>query len=80
MGELLHHRPVDLIATYGTPPTEAAKAATTTIPIVMVGVGDPVRIAGDVAARTGKARHQARAQELQPLGAEIGAEYRGRLL
>jgi ABC-type uncharacterized transport system substrate-binding protein len=49
MGELLHHRPVDLIATYGTPPTEAAKAATTTIPIVMVGVGDPVR-AGLVAS------------------------------
>jgi putative ABC transport system substrate-binding protein len=38
----LVRRPVDLIAVYGTPPTEAAKAATTTIPIVMVGVGDPV--------------------------------------
>ena len=35
-------RPVDLIATFGTPPTQAAKAATTTIPIVMIGVGDPV--------------------------------------
>jgi putative ABC transport system substrate-binding protein len=43
MGELVR-RPVDLIAVYGTPPTEAAKAATTTIPIVMVGVGDPVRV------------------------------------
>ncbi len=42
VGELIR-RPVDLIATFGTPPTEAAKAATTTIPIVMVGVGDPVR-------------------------------------
>ena len=42
VGELVR-RPVDLIATFGTPPTEAAKAATTTIPIVMVGVGDPVR-------------------------------------
>jgi putative tryptophan/tyrosine transport system substrate-binding protein len=41
MGELIR-RPVDLIATFGTPPTEAAKAATTTIPIVMIGVGDPV--------------------------------------
>jgi putative ABC transport system substrate-binding protein len=43
VGELVR-RPVDLIAAYGTPPTEAAKAATTTIPIVMVGVGDPVRL------------------------------------
>jgi putative tryptophan/tyrosine transport system substrate-binding protein len=42
VGELIR-RPVDLIAAYGTPPTEAAKAATTTIPIVMIGVGDPVR-------------------------------------
>ena len=41
VGELLR-RPVDLIATFGTPPTQAAKAATTTIPIVMIGVGDPV--------------------------------------
>jgi putative ABC transport system substrate-binding protein len=40
----LVRRPVDLIAVYGTPPAEAAKAATTTIPIVMVGVGDPVRV------------------------------------
>jgi len=38
----LVRRPVDLIATLGTPPTRAAKQATTTIPIVMVGVGDPV--------------------------------------
>jgi putative tryptophan/tyrosine transport system substrate-binding protein len=48
VGELVR-RPVDLIAVYGTPPTEAAKAATMTIPIVMVGVGDPVR-AGLVAS------------------------------
>jgi putative ABC transport system substrate-binding protein len=34
--------PVDLIATYGTPATRAAKAATTAIPIVMISVGDPV--------------------------------------
>src|SRR5262249_21237984 len=45
----LVRRPVDLIAVYGTPPTEAAKAATRTIPIVMVGVADPVR-AGLVAS------------------------------
>ena len=43
VGELVR-RPVDLIAAYGTPPAEAAKAATTTIPIVMIGVGDPVRV------------------------------------
>jgi putative ABC transport system substrate-binding protein len=48
VGELVR-RPVDLIAVYGTPPTEAAKAATATIPIVMVGVADPVR-AGLVAS------------------------------
>src|SRR5262245_37262299 len=35
--------PVDVIVTYGTPPTVAAKQATTTIPIVMVGTGDPVQ-------------------------------------
>jgi putative ABC transport system substrate-binding protein len=35
--------PVDVIVTYGTPPTVAAKEATTTIPIVMVGTGDPVQ-------------------------------------
>jgi putative ABC transport system substrate-binding protein len=34
--------PVDLIATYGTPMSRAAKRATADIPIVMIGVGDPV--------------------------------------
>ena len=38
----LVNRPVDLIATFGTPATIAAKQATTTIPIVMMDVGDPV--------------------------------------
>src|SRR5712691_11444160 len=33
---------VDVIVTQGTPAALAAKDATTTIPIVMVGVGDPV--------------------------------------
>ena len=40
---------MDLIATYGTPATHAAKEATATIPIIMIGVGDPVR-AGLVAS------------------------------
>ena len=35
--------PVDMIATYGTPASRAAKAATSTIPIVMISIGDPVR-------------------------------------
>ena len=35
--------PVDVLTTYGTPPSRAAKAATSTIPIVMILVGDPVR-------------------------------------
>ncbi len=38
----LVRRPVDVIAVYGTPPTRAAKQATATIPIVMIGIGDPV--------------------------------------
>src|SRR5438067_11472616 len=45
----LARRPVDLIATYGTLATHAAKEAPATIPIVMIGVGDPVR-AGLVAS------------------------------
>jgi putative tryptophan/tyrosine transport system substrate-binding protein len=39
----LVRRPVDLIATFGTPATRAAKEATATIPIIMIGIGDPVR-------------------------------------
>src|SRR3989442_5065234 len=34
---------VNIIVTWGTPATLAAKQATTTIPIVIAGVGDPVR-------------------------------------
>src|SRR5262245_43725128 len=45
----LVRRPVDVIATYGTPPSRAAKDATVTIPIVMIAIGDPVR-AGLVAS------------------------------
>ena len=35
--------PVDVIATFGTPAARAAQAATTTIPIVAISVGDPIR-------------------------------------
>ena len=38
----LVRRPVDVIAVYGTPPARAAKQATSKIPIVMIGIGDPV--------------------------------------
>jgi ABC-type uncharacterized transport system substrate-binding protein len=50
----LVRRPVDVIVTFGTPASLAAKQATTTIPIVMISIGDPVR-AGLVPslARTG---------------------------
>jgi putative ABC transport system substrate-binding protein len=41
--EALIHRSVDVIATFGTPATLAAKQTTTTIPIVMISIGDPVR-------------------------------------
>jgi len=41
--------PVDVFVTYGSPATQAAKQATTTIPIVMAGTGDPIR-AGFVAS------------------------------
>ena len=34
---------VDVIVAYGTPATQAAKRVTSTIPIVMVGTGDPLR-------------------------------------
>jgi putative ABC transport system substrate-binding protein len=40
---------VDIIVTWGTPATLAAKKATTAIPIVMATAGDPVR-AGLVAS------------------------------
>ena len=35
--------PVDVIVTYGSAPTRAAQRVTTTIPIVMIAVGDPIR-------------------------------------
>jgi putative tryptophan/tyrosine transport system substrate-binding protein len=39
----LVRRPVDVIATFGTPASFAAKQSTTTIPIVMISIGEPVR-------------------------------------
>jgi putative tryptophan/tyrosine transport system substrate-binding protein len=36
--------PVDVIVAYGAPPSQAAQTATQTIPIIMVAVGDPVRV------------------------------------
>ena len=36
--------PVDVIVTWGTPAAVAAKGATSTIPIVMGAIGDPVRV------------------------------------
>jgi len=43
LAQELVERRVDVIVTYGTPVTQAAKRATASIPIVMVGVGDPVK-------------------------------------
>src|SRR5262245_34953363 len=40
----LVRRPVDVIATFATPASLAAKRATATIPIVMISIGDPVRV------------------------------------
>ena len=39
----LANLPVDVIVTYGSAPTRAAEQATTTTPIVMIAVGDPIR-------------------------------------
>ena len=38
----LAHLPVDVIATFGTPASRAAKQATAVVPIVMIGIGDPI--------------------------------------
>jgi putative ABC transport system substrate-binding protein len=40
----LVHRKVDFIVTWGTPAAIAAKKATTTIPIVLGAIGDPVQV------------------------------------
>ena len=41
---VLVRRPVDVIATYATPASFAAKQATNAIPIVMISIGDPVGV------------------------------------
>jgi putative ABC transport system substrate-binding protein len=42
LADELVHAKVDLILAWGTPAAKAAKQATSTIPLVMVGIGDPV--------------------------------------
>ena len=66
----LVRRPVDVIATYGTPPSRAVKEATATIPIVMIAIGDPVR-AGLVASI---ARPGGNVTGNTILGPEVGAK------
>ena len=66
----LVQRHVDLIVTYGTPVTLVAKQATTTIPIVMVGVGEPVQT-GLVASL---ARPGGNITGSTILGADLGAK------
>src|SRR5215470_15465922 len=62
--------PVDVIAVYGTAAARAAEQATTTIPIVMIAIGDPIR-AGLVASL---ARPGANATGNTILGTEMTAK------
>jgi putative ABC transport system substrate-binding protein len=66
----LVHLKVDLIVASGTPPASAAKKATTTIPIVMANVGDPVG-AGLVASL---ARPGGNVTGLSSLGTELNTK------
>ncbi len=66
----LVQRGVDVIVTYGTPATQAAKHATATIPIVMVGIGEPVQT-GLVASL---ARPGGNITGSTILGADLGAK------
>ena len=61
--------PVDIIAVSGTVATRAAQQATTTIPIVMIAIGDPIR-AGLVSSL---ARPGANTTGNTILGAEMSA-------
>jgi hypothetical protein len=68
--------PVKVLVVATTPGTLAAKKVTTTIPIVMVAVGDPVRVGIVSNLGTGRKRHgfttltgQLTAKRLQPSGA-----------
>jgi putative ABC transport system substrate-binding protein len=62
--------PVDVIVAYGSPATQAAKQATTTIPIVMTGTGDAVR-AGFV---TSLAHPGGNITGISLLGPEVGVK------
>jgi ABC-type uncharacterized transport system substrate-binding protein len=66
----LAHVPVDVIAAYGTAPARAAKSITTSLPIVAISVGDPVR-AGLVASL---ARPGGNVTGNTVLGPDIGAK------
>jgi ABC-type uncharacterized transport system substrate-binding protein len=61
---------VDVIVTGGTPSTQAAMKATTTIPIVMVGTGDPLR-SGLVASLS---RPGGNVTGLTQMGAEVAGK------
>ena len=63
-------RRVDVIVTYGTPPTQIAKQATRTIPIVMVGLGDPVK--SGIVASLGRPEGNITGNTI--LGPDIGAK------
>jgi putative ABC transport system substrate-binding protein len=62
--------PVDVIVTFGTPATLAARDATTTIPIIMVAAGDPIgnRLVASLA------RPEGNITGLSIMGAELSAK------
>ena len=70
--------PVAVIVTFGTPPTAAAKQATTMIPIVMIGIGDPVQ-AGFAQASPGRAGISPGTQSLARRWPQNGCSFSRRL-